>query len=101
MGTWRTVNEKDQELVMDPRHSYRCRATLGLLTLTFVAALFAACQPMGAMTSSTSNTARELRVGDAAPDFALRDQNLQEVRLSDFRGKTVQLAFYVWAMSPG
>jgi peroxiredoxin (alkyl hydroperoxide reductase subunit C) len=34
-------------------------------------------------------------VGDAAPDFTLKDQNNQEIRLSDFRGrKAVLLVFY-------
>jgi hypothetical protein len=88
-------------------HSRRHGGTLalGILAVGVVAVLLTACRPSvaptGAMTSSTSNVARELRVGDPAPDFALMDQNRQEVRLSSFRGKTVQLAFYVWAMSPG
>ena len=44
----------------------------------------------------------ELRVGDQAPDFALQDQNGKTVRLSDFRGKkTVVLAFYIKAGTPG
>ena len=44
----------------------------------------------------------ELKVGDRAPDFALPDQNGKTVRLSDFRGrKTVVLAFYIRASTPG
>jgi peroxiredoxin len=36
-----------------------------------------------------------LEVGSTAPDFTLKDQNNQEVRLSDFRGrKAVLLVFY-------
>jgi mycoredoxin-dependent peroxiredoxin len=36
-----------------------------------------------------------LEVGAPAPDFTLKDQNNQEVRLSDFRGrKAVLLVFY-------
>lgn len=43
-----------------------------------------------------------LRVGQPAPDFALKDQNGREVRLSTFRGnKTVVLAFYIRAFTPG
>ena len=43
-----------------------------------------------------------LKVGDAAPDFALPDQNGNVIRLSDFRGKrTVVLAFYIKAGTPG
>lgn len=41
-----------------------------------------------------------LAVGDHAPDFALRDQNAQEVTLSSFKGeKNVLLVFYPWAFS--
>jgi cytochrome oxidase Cu insertion factor (SCO1/SenC/PrrC family) len=43
-----------------------------------------------------------IKVGDLAPDFTLRDQNTQEVRLSGFRGKkNVVLAFYVFAFTGG
>ena len=43
-----------------------------------------------------------LKVGDAAPDFALPDQNGATVRLSDFRGKkSVVLAFYIKAFTSG
>jgi mycoredoxin-dependent peroxiredoxin len=39
-------------------------------------------------------------VGDAAPDFALKDQHGQTVSLSDFRGKhNVLLVFYPWSFS--
>lgn len=42
-----------------------------------------------------------LRVGDAAPDFTLRNQHQQEVRLSNFRGqKAVLLCFYPLDWSP-
>jgi peroxiredoxin len=41
-----------------------------------------------------------LSVGDRAPDFALRDQHGQEVRLSSFVGeKAVLLVFYPYAFS--
>ena len=41
-----------------------------------------------------------IAVGAVAPDFALKDQNNQEVRLSDFRGKkNVLLVFYPFAFS--
>lgn len=41
-----------------------------------------------------------LQIGDAAPDFTLRDQHGQEVRLSSFRGrKSVLLVFYPYAFS--
>ena len=39
-------------------------------------------------------------IGDLAPDFALKDQNNQEVHLSDFAGaKNVLLVFYPLAFS--
>lgn len=38
-------------------------------------------------------------VGQPAPDFTLKDQNNQEVRLSDFRGKNVVLLFYPLSFS--
>ncbi|GIE76197.1 peroxiredoxin [Actinoplanes philippinensis] len=39
-------------------------------------------------------------MGEPAPDFLLKDQNNQEVRLSDFRGrKAVLLVFYPLAFS--
>jgi thioredoxin-dependent peroxiredoxin len=39
--------------------------------------------------------------GDAAPDFALPDQDGGEVRLSDLRGETVVVYFYPRADTPG
>jgi peroxiredoxin len=42
-----------------------------------------------------------IAVGSPAPDFVLKDQNQQEVKLSDFRGKkNVVLAFYPLDWSP-
>jgi cytochrome oxidase Cu insertion factor (SCO1/SenC/PrrC family) len=44
----------------------------------------------------------QLKVGDRAPDFALQDQKGKTVKLSDFLGKkTVVLAFYIKASTPG
>lgn len=44
----------------------------------------------------------QLKVGDAAPDFALTDTNGKPVKLSDFKGqKNVVLAFYVLAFTGG
>ena len=41
-----------------------------------------------------------LQVGDEAPDFELKDQHGQPVRLSSFRGeKNVLVVFYPWAFS--
>src|SRR5690349_17575052 len=41
-----------------------------------------------------------LSVGDTAPDFELKDQHGQSVRLSSFSGdKAVLVVFYPWAFS--
>jgi thioredoxin-dependent peroxiredoxin len=46
--------------------------------------------------------AQDLKVGDKAPGFALPDQNDRVIRLRDFLGKkTVVLAFYIKAFTPG
>jgi thioredoxin-dependent peroxiredoxin len=42
-----------------------------------------------------------LAEGDAAPDFALPDQDGNEVKLSDLRGETVVVYFYPRADTPG
>ncbi|HEX8050593.1 MAG TPA: thioredoxin-dependent thiol peroxidase [Solirubrobacterales bacterium] len=42
-----------------------------------------------------------LSEGDTAPDFALPDQNGEQVKLSDLRGETVVLYFYPRADTPG
>ena len=48
-----------------------------------------------------SDVASEIKVGDTAPDFTLKDQDQQDVKLSDFRGKkNVVLAFYPLDWSP-
>ncbi len=45
--------------------------------------------------------AKEIEVGDVAPDFVLKDQDQKEVKLSEFRGKkNVVLAFYPLDWSP-
>ncbi len=44
----------------------------------------------------------QLKVGEPAPDFTLRDTEGKEVKLSDFKGKkNVVLAFYVLAFTGG
>ncbi len=42
---------------------------------------------------------RTLKVGDAAPDFELKDENRQDFKLSDQRGKNVVLNFFPAAFS--
>jgi peroxiredoxin len=41
-----------------------------------------------------------LRIGKRAPNFALKNQFDEMVRLSDFRGKNVVLAFFPLAWTP-
>jgi len=42
-----------------------------------------------------------LKVGEAAPEFCLPDQNGQTICLKDLRGKAVVLFFYPKADTPG
>ena len=44
---------------------------------------------------------KELKVGDAAPDFTLKSIGLKEVSLQDYRGKNVVLLFYPLDWTPG
>jgi len=55
-------------------------------------------QPPKGRTKVASET-KTLKVGDAAPDFALRSHDGREVKLSDFRGERVVLAFFAFAFS--
>ncbi|MBI5655124.1 peroxiredoxin [Candidatus Uhrbacteria bacterium] len=44
----------------------------------------------------------ELKLGDLAPDFAMSDQDGNEVKLSSYRGKhNIVLVFYPGDMTPG
>jgi cytochrome oxidase Cu insertion factor (SCO1/SenC/PrrC family) len=75
----------------------RTRAIGSLLT---AALLLGTLSSMAADQASTPDP--KVKVGDTAPDFALRDQNGKEVKLSDFHGKkNVVLAFYVFAFTGG
>ena len=48
-----------------------------------------------------SDVAAEIKVGDTAPDFTLKDQDQKDIKLSDYRGKkNVVLAFYPLDWSP-
>ncbi len=48
-----------------------------------------------------SDVAAEIKVGDEAPDFTMKDQDQADVKLSEFRGKkNVVLAFYPLDWSP-
>ena len=43
----------------------------------------------------------ELNIGDKAPDFNSKDQDGNEIKLSDFKGKKVVLYFYPKDSTPG
>lgn len=48
-----------------------------------------------------TDVAAEIKVGDTAPDFTLKDQDQKDVKLGDFRGKkNIVLAFYPLDWSP-
>jgi thioredoxin-dependent peroxiredoxin len=47
------------------------------------------------------SSGKELKVGDKAPAFSLKDTNGKTVKLSDFKGKKVALYFYPRDMTPG
>ena len=51
------------------------------------------------MTQTSTKTG--LRAGDMAPDFMVKDHTGRNVRLGDYRGKTVVLWFYPQADTPG
>lgn len=42
-----------------------------------------------------------LKVGDKAPDFSVKDENGENIKLSDYKGKNVVLYFYPKDMTPG
>ena len=59
-------------------------------------------QPAAQPAQALAPPQTHLKIGDPAPDFALRDTDGKEVKLSDFRGKkSVVLAFYVLAFTGG
>jgi cytochrome oxidase Cu insertion factor (SCO1/SenC/PrrC family) len=58
-------------------------------------------QAPNAAAQATAAQTAELQVGQAAPDFALPDQDGKVHRLSDYKGKFVVLAFYPKDATPG
>jgi peroxiredoxin (alkyl hydroperoxide reductase subunit C) len=42
---------------------------------------------------------KTLKVGDVAPDFALRSHDGREIKLAELRGKRVVLAFFAFAFT--
>ena len=64
------------------------------LTITLAAGLTAFAAPAAAQQSASPTDLARVVEGRAAPDFDLKDQNGQPVRLSALRGKNVVLVFY-------
>ena len=76
----------------------RKAVSLAFALAALLAATAAAQQQPAAPTAPMTN----LKVGDAAPDFSLRDTAGKQVKLGDFKGKkNVVLAFYVLAFTGG
>ena len=70
--------------------------------LLLATALLLAAQTPAQQKPQPAIAKTHLKVGDVAPDFTLPDQNRNQVKLSDFRGKkNVVLAFYVLAFTGG
>ena len=42
---------------------------------------------------------KTLKVGDIAPSFTLRSHDGREIKLSDFRGQRVVIAFFAFAFT--
>lgn len=72
------------------------------VTLAALLALSTALASAQQQANSPAPPEPTVKIGEAAPDFTLLDQNRKEVKLSDFRGKkNVVLAFYVFAFTGG
>jgi cytochrome oxidase Cu insertion factor (SCO1/SenC/PrrC family) len=66
------------------------------------ATVFAQQPPQQPAKQQPAAVKTHLKVGDAAPDFALKDNNGKTVKLKSYRGKkNVVLAFYVIAFTGG
>lgn len=74
------------------------RTTLVALAGSFLLPL-AGTVPAAAQSDTMATTT--LKVGDVAPEFTLPSDQQKQVKLSDYRGKTVVLAFYVLAFTGG
>ncbi len=72
-----------------------CRRITVVKSVCLFTALLLLMPTLGAQSTN-------LKVGDAAPDFELPDQNGNAVRLGNFKGKQkVVVAFYVLAFTGG
>ncbi len=55
-------------------------------------------EPRKGRTKIASET-KSLKVGDRAPDFTLRSHDGREIKLSDYRGQRVVVAFFAFAFT--
>ena len=79
-----------------------CAAGALLLAATAPALVGQQQQPPAKAEPRPEVAKTHLKVGDAAPDFSLRDHNGKTVKLRSYRGKSnVVLAFYVLAHTGG
>ncbi len=63
---------------------------------------FLAASAVFAFQQTPANQTSTLKVGEAAPDFTLPDQDGKPVHLASFKGKQkVVLAFYIKAFTSG
>lgn len=61
----------------------------------------AVCAALSAVTAARQEAQVELKVGDAAPAFSLPGTDGKTHRLSDYKGKTVVLAWFPKAFTGG
>jgi thioredoxin-dependent peroxiredoxin len=71
------------------------------MTLLCAMAAFGVTALAAAMSAQEGPQPVELKVGDQAPDFALPGSDGKTHRLSDYRGKTVVLAWFPMAFTGG
>ena len=55
----------------------------------------------GRRESRVSTVQKEIKVGDAAPNFTLKTIGLKDISLHDYKGKNVVLLFYPLDWTPG
>jgi peroxiredoxin len=75
--------------------AYSAAVSLGVFVLA------AAASAQGQPQQSEPKFSADLKVGDMAPDFALQGSDGKIHKLSDYRGKTVVLAWFPAAFTGG
>lgn len=72
-----------------------------LAAVTTATALPAAAQPPAPAPAQAPAPEAKLKVGDKAPEFALQGSDGKTHKLSDYKGKTVVLAWFPKAFTGG